>query len=47
MILGEKIERKVYVNQQNFASDIQPLTRNYCRKEVLPERDRLETCIWW
>ena len=22
------------------------LTRNYYRKEVLPERDRLETCIW-
>ena len=27
MILGEKIERKVYVNQQNFVSDIQLLIR--------------------
>ena len=25
MILGEKIKRKIYVNQQNFASDIQLL----------------------
>ena len=22
------------------------ITINYYRKEVLPERDRLETCIW-
>ena len=29
MILGEKIERKVYVNQQNFASDIQLLIRHF------------------
>ena len=26
MILGEKIERNVYVNQQNFISDIQRTT---------------------
>ena len=28
MILGEKIERKVYVNQQNFVSDIQLLIKH-------------------
>ena len=28
MILGEKIERKVYVNQQNFVSDIQLLFKH-------------------
>ena len=28
MILGEKIERKVYVNQQNFVLDIQVLIKH-------------------
>ena len=28
MILGEKIERKVYVNQLNFVSDIQLLIKH-------------------
>ena len=28
MILGEKVERKVYVNQQNFVSDIQLLIKH-------------------
>ena len=29
MILGQKIERNVYVNQQNFVSDIQLLNINF------------------
>ena len=28
MILGERIERKVYVNQQNFVPDIQVLIKH-------------------
>ena len=28
MILGEKIERKVYVNQRNFVSDMQLLIKH-------------------
>ena len=28
MILGEKIERKMYVNQQNYVSDIQLLVKH-------------------
>ena len=37
MILGEKIERKVYVNQQNFVSDIQVLIKHSFRLSFLRE----------
>ena len=41
------MERKIQFLKKNPLFERTLKTRNYYRKQVLPERDRLETCIWW
>ena len=41
------MQRKIQFLKKNPLFERTLKTRNYYRKQVLPERDRLETCIWW
>ena len=41
------MQRKIQFLKKNPLFERTLKTRNYYRKQVLPEMDRLETCIWW